>query len=156
MLTVAGYNWARASFEEACEVRVTQFGVFTDYLEGRNTCCEESPSLLPVHLVFTRSSLVKKGTLGRLITILVCFNRQKKVNEVLTALITHLTFQLLQPMSPFVLQMDRPKDCFIKCTVLYQAPLPIPLLEINITLVGGWNCMLSSPTRTNGHSQVGL
>lgn len=52
--------------------------VFTDYLERRKACCEESPSLLPVLLVFTRSSLVKKGTLGLLITTLVCFNGQKK------------------------------------------------------------------------------
>lgn len=80
----------------------------------------------------------------------------KKVNEVLTALITHLTFQSLQPMSTFVLQMDRRKDYFIKWPVFYQAPLPISLLEINIRVVGGWTCMFSSPSLTNGSSQMGL
>lgn len=43
----------------------------------------------------------------------------------------------MQPMSTFVLQMDRPKDCFIKCPVFCQALLPIPLLEINIAVVVG-------------------
>lgn len=80
----------------------------------------------------------------------------KTVNEVLTDLITHLICQFLQPMSPFVLQIDKRKDYFIKCPVFYQAPLPIPLLEINIRVVGGWTCMLSSPTLANGSSQMGL
>lgn len=105
--------------------------------------------------MFNRDSLVEKGIFGLLITIVVYFSG-RKINEVLTALITHLTFTSLQPMSTFVLQMDGPKDCFIKCPVLCQAPLPIPLLEINITVVGGWTCMFSSPTLTSGSSQVGL
>lgn len=34
-------------------------------------------------------------------------------------------------MSPFVEQWDAPIDCFIKCPVFCQAPLPLPLLEID-------------------------
>lgn len=74
----------------------------------------------------------------------------KKVNEVLTGIITHLTFTPLQLRSPFVLQMNRSKDCFIKRPVFCQALLPIPLLEINFTILGGWTCMSSSPVLTNG------
>lgn len=40
-------------------------------------------------------------------------------------------------MSPFVLQMVRSKDCFIKCPVFCRAPLPLPLLEINMRVVVG-------------------
>lgn len=40
-------------------------------------------------------------------------------------------------MSPFVLQMDRSEDCFIKCPVFCRAPLPLPLLEINMRVVVG-------------------
>lgn len=60
----------------------------------------------------------------------------KQLSDVLAALITHLTFQSLQIVHLFVLQIDRPKHCFIKCPVFYQAPLPIPLLEINTGVMG--------------------
>ena len=105
--------------------------------------------------MFNHGALVKKGIFAVLITIMVYFKRQKSQWGTY-GLITHLTFQSLQLMSPFVLQMDRPKDCFIKCPVFYQAPLPIPLLEINIMVVWGWTCMFSGPTWTNGSSQVVL
>lgn len=58
----------------------------------------------------------------------------KKVNEVLTAIITLLTFTSFQLRSHFVLPMNRSKDCFIKGPVFSQASLPIPLLGIN-----NWN-----------------
>lgn len=50
--------------------------------------------------------------------------------------------------------MDRPKDCFMKCPVFYQAPLPIPLLEINIKVLGGCTRMFSNPTLTNGSTHI--
>lgn len=58
----------------------------------------------------------------------------KKVNEVLTAIITHLTFTPLQLGRPSASQLSRSAD--VSVTVSCQALLPIPLLEINRTTVG--------------------
>lgn len=63
----------------------------------------------------------------------------KKVNEVLTAIITHLTFTSFQIRRQFVLQMNRSKGCVMKSPVFRLLPSCAPCFIIGDQYQYSWS-----------------